>query len=155
MQKAASSKPVLMAPNAPREHHSPITSSSSATSQTSTVVPAHNPISDGMSSSEHNGNFKFRDVVLGKVQGYPPWPGIVSGGGFCIVPIHWKFTKHRLCIRRIYHLIPRKNDLPWKLLLSTASSSFQLVMCTSPCYSSVYNFIYWSLQYMGSSKGYI
>jgi hypothetical protein len=145
---------MLMAPNAPREYHSPITSSSSATSQTSAVVPARNPISDGVSSSEHDGNFKFGDVVLAKVQGYPAWPGIVSGG-FCIVPIHWKFAKYRLWIRRIYHLISRKNDLHRKNLLSTASSSFQPVMCTSPCHSSVYSFIDWSLQRMGSTKGYI
>ena len=90
MQKAASEKP----PNAPREHHPPIASSSSAMSQTvtvtkietSTVVPARHPVSDGVSSSGHD--VKFGDVVLAKLRGYPPWPGIVSGGGFCIVPIH-------------------------------------------------------------------
>ncbi|KIM86324.1 hypothetical protein PILCRDRAFT_4830 [Piloderma croceum F 1598] len=94
IQNAAPAKPVPTAPNAPRKYNSPVISTSSAASQTvtssstllpsiskdhtisslmavktaaSTVVPAHNPISNGMSISAQNSDFNVGDIVLGRV----------------------------------------------------------------------------------------
>lgn len=40
------------------------------------------------SKSDKETTYDFRDIVLAKVRGYPPWPGMVRSSFIALQPIH-------------------------------------------------------------------